>query len=35
MKTWITGGRVMDPRTHIDSKFNVVLEGGKVGRPDQ
>ena len=30
MKTWITGGRVIDPRTHIDSKLNVVLEGGKV-----
>lgn len=30
MKTWITGGRVIDPRSHIDSKLNVVLEGGKV-----
>lgn len=30
MKTWITGGRVIDPRNHIDSKLNLVLEGGKV-----
>lgn len=30
MKTWIIGGRVIDPRSHIDSKLNVVLEGGKV-----
>lgn len=30
MKTWITGGRVIDHRSHIDSKLNVVLEGGKV-----
>ena len=30
MKIWITGGRVIDPWNHIDSKLNLVLEDGKV-----
>ena len=30
MKTLIFGGRIIDPENHIDGKYNLLLENGKV-----